>query len=219
MKIIFTTLLLLAISPFHLFASNQLDLTSSEQGKSLPTSLEIRDQENPDLYLRSMVSSDSFALTPFFTDPASMKYFRSGKTYKENEVQNVVASFIDSSTPNDLRNHAFSIIYQGEVIGQVSTFPPEDPNGPFEIGYGLIQTMAGKGITTRACKLLLDHIHEDCFATVHPENGASINVLEKLGFTPHPDPKQKGVKKTFNGVEVLRDYYIKIKLSSASSGV
>ncbi|HLU58392.1 MAG TPA: GNAT family protein [Pseudonocardia sp.] len=55
------------------------------------------------------------------------------------------------------------------------------------VGYWVDSTVSGRGITTAAVALVVDH----CFtrvglhrveATVRPENTASLRVLEKLGF-------------------------------------
>ena len=68
------------------------------------------------------------------------------------------------------------------------------------VGYWCDSRLAGKGVTTAAVALVVDH----CFraarlhrleATVRPENAASLRVLEKLGF------RQEGVLKRYLDVD------------------
>ncbi len=52
-----------------------------------------------------------------------------------------------------------------------------------EIGYFLSSEYQGKGIATKAVKMLLRlHPQKRYFATVHNENKHSINVVTRLGF-------------------------------------
>lgn len=55
-----------------------------------------------------------------------------------------------------------------------------------ELGYRLVKSARGLGYATEAARALLDHYKktgvEDIMAFTEPQNTASINVLEKLGY-------------------------------------
>jgi ribosomal-protein-alanine N-acetyltransferase len=82
----------------------------------------------------------------------------------------------------------FAITVQDELAGQVMVGNlMRDPLWSAYVGYWVGSHVVGKGVTTAAVALVLDH----CFgpvglhrieATVRPENLASLRVLEKLGF-------------------------------------
>ncbi|MHA6798342.1 GNAT family N-acetyltransferase [Bounagaea algeriensis] len=83
---------------------------------------------------------------------------------------------------------SFVIAVDGEFAGQLSV--GNIVRGALRsgwIGYWVTERLAGGGIATCALAMAVDH----CFgpvglhrleATVRPENGASIRVLEKVGF-------------------------------------
>ncbi len=64
-----------------------------------------------------------------------------------------------------------------------------------EIGYFLSHEYQGKGIATKAVKMLLKlHPRKRYFATVHNENKRSINVVTRLGFYAKGTIYEKTVK-------------------------
>jgi RimJ/RimL family protein N-acetyltransferase len=76
------------------------------------------------------------------------------------------------------------------ALGSIGFFgPPEDaPDGvaEVEVGYGLVDEAHGWGFATEALTALLvetDRAGVRVRASVAPENGASIRVLAKCGFT------------------------------------
>ncbi|WP_103383337.1 GNAT family N-acetyltransferase [Pseudonocardia dioxanivorans] len=82
----------------------------------------------------------------------------------------------------------FVITVDGRLVGQVMLGNVvREPLLSAYVGYWCDSTVGGKGVTTAAVALALDH----CFgpvglhrveATVRPENAASLRVLAKLGF-------------------------------------
>ena len=82
----------------------------------------------------------------------------------------------------------FVILYDGVVVGQLSV--SEISGGALQssqIGYWVSQHVAGRGVTTTAAALVIDHLFsalglhrvEVC---IRPENDASLRVVEKLGL-------------------------------------
>jgi ribosomal-protein-alanine N-acetyltransferase len=82
-----------------------------------------------------------------------------------------------------------AITYEGRLAGQVTV--GNVVRGAFDsgyVGYWVDGRLAGRGIAPTAVALIADH----CFtavglhrveANVRPENGASLRVLDKLGFS------------------------------------
>lgn len=71
----------------------------------------------------------------------------------------------------------------------LSRGPQEDTRSgsiPLELGYHLAAPYRGHGYAREACRLILRYIKEeyDCpvYARVQPDNGASVRLLEDLGF-------------------------------------
>ncbi len=64
-----------------------------------------------------------------------------------------------------------------------------------EIHFGISRNYQGKGYTTQACKLGIEHLKsigvEEIYTTPHIDHQASIRVLEKCGF------KKQGVLKEY----------------------
>lgn len=83
----------------------------------------------------------------------------------------------------------FAVTVDGRLAGHVTVSGVT--RGAFDsahVGYWVDERVAGRGVTTTALALVLDH----CFgpiglhrieANVRPENAASLRVLDKLGFT------------------------------------
>jgi len=82
----------------------------------------------------------------------------------------------------------FAILLDGRLVGQVMVGNVvREPLLSAYVGYWCDAKANGKGVTTAAVALVVDH----CFgavglhrleATVRPENGPSLRVLAKLGF-------------------------------------
>ena len=74
-----------------------------------------------------------------------------------------------------------------QVIGYVSLCGINVEKGCGELGYGLRQEFWNQGITTEACKAVLERLEKNDFrfitATHDVNNPASGQVMEKLGMT------------------------------------
>ncbi len=74
------------------------------------------------------------------------------------------------------------------LVGTISAMHLDSPDRAGEIGYWLAEDAQGKGIVTRACRALLDHVFND--RDMHriqiraaTENTRSRALPERLGFT------------------------------------
>lgn len=73
-----------------------------------------------------------------------------------------------------------SVLLDGEVVGHVAQFRR---NGAPEVTYWIDRKHWGRGIATRALKMLLEEVDtRPLHARAAVDNPASIRVLEKCGF-------------------------------------
>ena len=87
------------------------------------------------------------------------------------------------------RQLPFVVEYDGQFVGQVTISNLVRGSAQFaSIGYWIDERYAGRGITTRAVALAVDHsfgpvgLHRIEIA-IRPENSSSLRVVEKLGIT------------------------------------
>jgi RimJ/RimL family protein N-acetyltransferase len=67
------------------------------------------------------------------------------------------------------------------------------PDGWAEVAWVLGPVHWGAGFATEGARWLLDHLDTDLgisevWAAIHPDNAASIRMVERLGFEPRPTP-------------------------------
>ncbi|WP_373286203.1 GNAT family N-acetyltransferase [Marmoricola endophyticus] len=82
----------------------------------------------------------------------------------------------------------FMVVVEGQLAGQVTVNNIVRGSGQFaSIGYWIDEAYAGRGLTTQAVAMVIDH----CFyaarlhrveVAIRPENAASLRVVEKLGI-------------------------------------
>jgi ribosomal-protein-alanine N-acetyltransferase len=82
----------------------------------------------------------------------------------------------------------FAIEVEGRLVGQITVNNIVRGSGQFaSVGYWIDEAYAGRGITTRALAMVVDHclfvarLHRVEVA-IRPENTASLRVVEKLGI-------------------------------------
>ncbi len=105
--------------------------------------------------------------------------------YTMNEARKWVRLSIAQNKKGKKAEVRFAIATPDEVIGGVTLMHIEGHKA--ELGYWLAKKHWGKGIMTRAAKLMCDfgfrHLKlRRIYATVLPENKASSRVLKKVGF-------------------------------------
>lgn len=76
----------------------------------------------------------------------------------------------------------------GDFVGSVGCNWVSKAHGCMEIGFVIHPAHSGKGYATKACRRMLQHCFEN-FAVhriqgrCHPDNGASVKVMERSGMT------------------------------------
>ncbi len=89
----------------------------------------------------------------------------------------------------EVRTCNFAIEWQGNLVGGAGLQPMDDiHSGTAEFGYWLGVDYWGKGLASRAARLLADYAFNELLfvrlqAEVFNVNPASMRVLEKTGFT------------------------------------
>ncbi|MBI2872519.1 MAG: GNAT family N-acetyltransferase [Chloroflexi bacterium] len=81
------------------------------------------------------------------------------------------------------------IIYRGQVVGTIGTEGRIDPlNRACEVGYWVAEAYQGRGIVTRACRALVEHLIGSLglnrvVVRAQPDNWRSVAIPQRLGFT------------------------------------
>lgn len=142
--------------------------------------------ETPRLILRPFESNDVEAAFGWFGDPLVMRFTATGPDKSLKETQIRLARYQEHDAA-----HGFS---KWMVLDRVSGSPIGDAGlidlkecGWIDLGYRFAQPHWGKGLATEAAsawiRTAFDEFHfGQINAFVHPENIASIRVLQKLNF-------------------------------------
>ncbi len=148
--------------------------------------------ETSRLILRPFQSGDVEAAFGWFGDPVVMRFTPTGPDTSVDQTKARLANYQAHQT-----KHGFSkwIILErpsGRAIGDSGLLKLED-QGWIDLGFRLAQPYWVKGLATEAAsawvRAAFDEFHIDRLtALVHPENVASIRVLEKLRF--HADRRE-----------------------------
>ena len=96
--------------------------------------------------------------------------------------------FVENYLETDRTDLTFVIRYCGKFVGIIGLKDTDLDNQKTEIGYWLSELFQHKGIITRSCKALINHIFDEMKLnrvqiTVATENMKSQAVAERLGFT------------------------------------
>jgi RimJ/RimL family protein N-acetyltransferase len=111
-------------------------------------------------------------------------------------------AFIQGEVPG-IGTQQFAIVQDGRVVGSIGM--GVNSSGTGHIGYWCAREARGRGLTTRALRLLCEHGLEDLRLErleliTDPDNGASQRVAEKVGFQRegvlrshllHPDGRRR----------------------------
>lgn len=125
-----------------------------------------------------------------------MEWRRQSLSIRHNPLQQMtkaeVVKMLESEGSDllDLRKYAsyrWFIEVDNEIVGTVSLKNISHSMGYAEIGYGIAETYHGRGVATKAVRMLVDKVLAETalrklIAYVHDQNRASCRVLDKLGF-------------------------------------
>lgn len=171
--------------------------------------------ESKDLLLRPVRTEDSEALLLLYGDESIYRY-RPGMPRKTVRlVEKLIRRFREDACEG--RAVALSVIdrEQGCVVGLAEVFHLDPKVEQAEIGCSITPEYQGRGLATRAVKLLTDYlILEADFnrvrATVHVENIGSRRVYEKAGFTLEGQERQGEFWQGLGLVDICRYAILKM---------
>jgi [ribosomal protein S5]-alanine N-acetyltransferase len=138
------------------------------------------------LRLRQFRAEDADAMHECFADPQAMRFWNQPVYTKRIETERAVRSFIDC-TPSYYRFWAVAEAGTDRCLGLVNYHDGHIRSKRVSIGYIIEPTRQRQGIGAEAVSAILDF----CFgelglhraqAFIHPDNIASIALVEKLGF-------------------------------------
>lgn len=143
--------------------------------------------ETTRLRLRQFRVEDTDAMHRCFGDPKAMRFWNQPVYTKRIETERAVRNCIDC-TPSYYRFWAVADAETDRCLGLVNYHDGHIRSKRVSIGYIIDPGSQRQGIATEAVSAML----EFCFgelglhraqAFIHPDNAASIAVVEKLGFS------------------------------------
>jgi [ribosomal protein S5]-alanine N-acetyltransferase len=138
------------------------------------------------LRLRQFRAGDAEAMHECFADPEAMRFWNEPVYAKRIQTERAVRRFIDC-TPSYYRSWAVADTGTDRCLGLVTYHDGHIRNKRVSIGYMIAPARQRQGIAAEAVSAMLDF----CFgefglhraqALIHPDNRASIALIEKLGF-------------------------------------
>jgi len=138
------------------------------------------------LILRSFELSDAEAAFEWLGDPVVMRLTPTGPDGSIEKTQTRLAGFINHQKAHGFSKWLISDRDSGVAMGDSGLLVLQD-YGWIDLGFRFAQQYWGKGFATEAASAWVRAAFDDFHprrlgAFVHPENVASIRVLEKVGF-------------------------------------
>jgi RimJ/RimL family protein N-acetyltransferase len=159
--------------------------------------VELRDDA---IVLRPFALADVPAIVAACQDPEILHWIPViPRPYNEEHARSFVTG-VWSADPG----HQFAITEQGDVVGSIG-MRVNEVNGNGHIGYWCAREARGRGVTTRALRLVCRFGFDDLQLgrlelITDPDNHASQRVAEKVGFSRegvlrshlvHPDGRRR----------------------------
>ena len=156
--------------------------------------------ETPRLHLRAPTLDDEDAMFRVASDPLVLKYLCRAAPTREQTREKLV-KVLDGIRGGT--NILWMLIDResGATLGSACLWNWDEPCFRAEVGYDLAPAWWGRGLVTEAMTAILRFgwkrmkLHS-VEAQIHPENQASIRVVEKLGFQKEAHFRENH----FNGV-------------------
>lgn len=136
--------------------------------------------------LRPFESGDVEAAFAWFSDPIVMRFTPAGPDISIEQTKARLANYQEHQTEHGFSRWIVLDRHSGRPIGDSGLLALQE-YGWIDLGFRLVQPYWGQGLATEAAcawvrAAFVDFHVDRLTAFVHPENVASIRVLEKLGF-------------------------------------
>lgn len=155
--------------------------------KSPGTSKSFAKLSTPRLVLRQFESTDAGPLHACFSDQAQMRFWNQPASNTLADTEKCLQWLGKTTSPYEHMAWAVTLGGTGECIGMVNYHHREALNRRLEIGYVIAARHQRKGLGSEAVGALVEHcqtrlgVHR-VQAFIHPDNAASIRLVERLGF-------------------------------------
>lgn len=149
---------------------------------------ELKICQSEHLIIRDLVEDDFIPYSEYMFEEVYWKYVAIPEINAEN-LKGLIQESIRQQSLKPRRNYFLSVEEKRskQVIGDamISIVSPE--NEEAEIGWGVSHQYTGRGYATEIGQALIQYIFEDLklyriYARCHPENLASVRIMEKLGM-------------------------------------
>jgi RimJ/RimL family protein N-acetyltransferase len=142
--------------------------------------------ETPRTRLRPFNPSDAEAAFGWFNNPEVMRFIPHGPDATLEASSGRISRYLDHEKKFGFSKWIILDRATGLPIGDSGYFYLPDMKR-VELGYRLAKAWWGRGLATEVARKWIEVAHawygfERVFAFAHPENSASLNVMEKVGF-------------------------------------
>lgn len=146
--------------------------------------------ETQRLVLRAPVESDADAMAPMWQDQAVTRYIGDGSVRSVERVRESTQKRITHLQRMGTTLLTVERVGTHEIIGDCGVCPVDWTGPDYELAYRFKQSAWGNGYATEAARAALDHAFaatslDKVVGMTHPDNTASMRVLEKIGMTSH----------------------------------
>ena len=159
----------------------------------MPSTLPLQRDE---LCIRAMEPQDAAAVQRCRNLPDVSRY-QGWRPATVTEVEALARE--QSGRAPGMQREAYQVVIEARdaqgtphIVGDMGT-GAFDPGRQMEIGIVLDPAWQGRGIATRACRMMFDHLFANGLhrvtARIDPRNGASLRLFERLGF------RQEGIER------------------------
>ena len=140
--------------------------------------------ETARLVIRSF--DPSMDLDPYYSivaDANVMKYL--GGVLSKEQAKRYIDRAIETEQTSGYARYAVAHKERDELVGMCGFAPVRDY---IDLGYRFAKCVWGRGLATEAALAVVaygfaEHGFSEIVGLTHPDNSASINILEKLGFS------------------------------------
>jgi RimJ/RimL family protein N-acetyltransferase len=153
--------------------------------------------ETPRLILRPFRESDLEAAHIWFSDPEVFRFYTYGPYRSLEETAKRIDEYGRQFEKNGFGTWIVIDKPTGIPIGDAGLKLEED-TGEVHVGYKLARSYWGQGLATEAAQAWVTHGFDNLglnriAAFIHPQNAASIRVVQKLGFSFCRQKREAGI--------------------------
>ncbi|MCK5034960.1 MAG: GNAT family N-acetyltransferase [Candidatus Sabulitectum sp.] len=174
------------------------------------------------LVLREHTMQDAKAILELFGDTEVVRHFGMKPIKSIADARQLIEFFQKSREETGLNRWAVVLKDEDAMVGSIFYTNIERPYYRAEIGFLLNRVYWGRGIMREAAERIISYGFEvmnfnKIQALVSVENGRSINLIEKLGFTREGILREHNFNYVENGFEDMYSFALLARTSSITS--